>query len=139
MPRPRSATRRSVLSSGIAPKNKGMANSGSARIVPPLMMFTAVIPVATLPPRTPACTSIWYWSAPADAAPPGTMRPKALLASCDAPITNQPRTCSTTRYSTHTQKKLPATAATIAAYQPSSMIRSRGHEEKMSMRLGHTT
>ena len=129
MPRPRSATRRSVLSRGIAPKNRGIANSGNARIVPALMMLTVVMPVATRPPRTPAWTSIWYWSAPADAAPPGTMRPKALLASWEAPITNQLRTCSTTRYSTHTQAKLPATAATMATYQPGSMTRSRGRGE----------
>ena len=67
----------------------GTVSTGRPSSTPNVSRFVAVSPVAVEPRGAPASTSIRYWSAPATAPPPGTMRPKALPASCEVAMSHQ--------------------------------------------------
>ena len=84
-------------------------------------------------------TSIWYCRAAVPADPPGTMRPNELLAICEVAMRYQSWTCSTTRYSHHTQNRLAAMAPAMAANHQASMSRRSGSAENTSHRVGQTT
>ena len=86
----------------------------------------------------PAWTSIRYWSAPAVAMPPGTMRPNALPVSCEVPTANQLGVLSTIRCSSHTARKLAASNPSAMATQSTSSVRRSRQEVKTSTRLGNS-
>src|SRR5665648_621507 len=77
--------------------------------------------------------------APPAAAPPGTMRLKALPASCAMAMGNHGFTSRARRRSAHMQTKLAASAAAMGKPHKGLTVASMGPAEKTLSRLGHTT
>ena len=82
--------------------------------------------------------SIWYWSVPDAAIPPGITRPSALPASWEVPTAYQLFVCSAMRWSSQMQTKLAASTRRAATNQPGSISKSDRQEVKTSVRLGQS-
>ena len=117
----------------------GTASTGSPSRTPNVRRFAAVSPVAVVPRGAPASTSIRYCSAPAAAPPPGTTRPKALLASCEVLICHQSVRRTAIHWTAHMHAKLPASSASISGNHHQPISRSRGAEDSTSTRPGPRT
>ena len=117
----------------------GTASSGSPSRTPNVSRFAAVRPVAVAPRGAPASTSIRYCSAPAAAPPPGTTRPKALLASCEVAICHRLARRIATHITTQRQTKLPASSTSISGNHHQPISRSRGADDSTSTRPGPRT
>ena len=100
---------------------------------------TAVTLVAAQAVPMPAWRSMSNCMAPPAAAPPGTMRLKALPASCAVATGNHGLTSSASRSSAHMQAKLAISAITMGMPQSGLTCLSCGPEEKTAARLGQTT
>ena len=105
----------------------GSASSGSAASVASTTIEATPIPIPASDAEIPACTSIWYCSAPAAAAPPGTTRPNAPEASCDVTTGHHERASTASRCSSHMPAQLRTWAAIIAANQYASIVTTCGH------------
>ena len=103
------------------------------------MSETAVTLVAAQVVPMPAWRSMSNCMAPPAAAPPGTMRLKALPASWAVATGNQGLTSSASRSSAHMQAKLATSARTIGMPHSGLTVLSCGPDEKTAARLGHTT
>ena len=93
---------------------------------------------AIRPLGRPARMSIWYWSVPDAAIPPGITRPSALPASCEVATAYQLFVWSAMRWRCQMQTKLAASTRTAAANQPGSISKSDRQEVKTSVRLGQS-
>ena len=87
-------------------------------------------------PGMPERVSIRYWSAPAVAAPPGTIRPNALPASWDVQTGNQRRVCSAIRCSSQMATNESASTPKATAIHCGRSSVSDRHCVKTSARLG---
>jgi hypothetical protein len=96
----------------------------------------AVSPDATYRAGTPARTSIRYCSAAAGAAPPGTIRPKALPASWEHATVNQLPVRRAMRWSCQIEAKQAASNSRAATIHSGRRSNSSRHEVKTSSRLG---
>ena len=100
---------------------------------------TAVTLVAARVGAMPARLSMSNCMAPPAAAPPGTIRLKALPASCAVATGNHSSVDSASLSSAHMQTKLAASTRKIGTPHRGVMVASLGPERKTSARLGHTT
>jgi hypothetical protein len=100
---------------------------------------TAVTLVAARAGAMPAVLSMSNCIAPPAAAPPGTMRLKALPASCAVAMGNHGFSSRARRSSAHMQTKLAASAATRGKPHSGLTVASMGPAEKTLARLGQTT
>jgi hypothetical protein len=105
----------------------GSASTGSDASAPSRRTDPAVSPVAIAVCARPACASIRYCSAAAAAAPPGTIRPIAPLASCETATGNQAGRWSARRCSAQRQTQ-PATWVTMTASHQRGATRSRSRQ-----------
>ena len=89
-------------------------SSGRPNSVPSWSADAAPIAAAVRGPASPDRRSIWICSPPAAASPPGTIRPNAFPASCEAATANQRFVPSAIRSTSQIAMKLTISQATAS-------------------------
>ncbi len=117
----------------------GMLRIGRPSSVAVEISETAVTLVAARVGAMPARLSMSNCMAPPAAAPPGTMRLKALPASCAVATGNHSLVESASFSSAHMHMKLRTSTRTIGTIQSGLIVASLGPELNTLARLGHTT